>query len=154
MLEKYIVAEVTNKKKDYLFHQTFLEFDKDRSSLILEDDYVKKDIDDNICYLYDTLNNMVKAGIYSSLSSAKRAIKNNVLEARLNIIYITNLEKINRAHINIYETKSLQEVDKYCSAVQYEYSLNNDSVIRYEIYGHAILGDFIERDLLDLIDSP
>lgn len=153
MIEKYIVAEVQHNKKHYLFQQTFLKFDKNKSSLILQDEYINQDIDDNICYLYSIFDSMIRAGIYSSLDSIKRAIKNDVIKAELNILYITDINKASLLPgYARNQSKSLQDLDKYCSGIQYIYSMKNKSVLRYELYGDPLLGDDIVRPLSDLIE--
>ena len=151
MIEKYIVAEVEHTKKHFMFHETFLRFDKTKISLVLEDEYVKHDIDNNMCYLYSVLENMVRAGIYSSFSSIKRAIKNNVIKADLNIIYITDISKAALPpNYSRSQSKTLEDLDKHCSGIQYVYSMNNESISRYELYGDPILGDNICRPISDL----
>ncbi len=154
MLQKFIVAEVEHNKKDYMFHEAFLCYDKNRSSLILEDEYIKRDIDNNICYLYSVLNNMINAGLYSSEYSAKRAVKKGILRAELSIIYMTNIDKVGADyHYKENECKTLEDLDKFCSGVQYVYSMKDKSISRYELYGDPILGDDINRPLSDLINN-
>ena len=154
MIQKYIVAEVEHNKKNYIFHETFLKFDKDKSSLIIEDDYVSKDIDRYICYLYSVLRNMANAGLYSSIYSAERAVKNGILRANLVIIYMTDIEKAaTRFHYKENECKSLKDLDKYCSAIQYVYDMKDKSIERYEIYGDPLTGDDICRPISNLIDN-
>lgn len=154
MLQKYIVAEVEHNKKRYSFHETMLKFDKNKSSLIIDDEYVKKDMDNNICYLYSVFRNMVTAGLYSSIYSAERATKNGTIRSQLVIIYMTDINKASsRFHYKNDECKTLEDLDKYCSAVQYVYDLKDKSITRYEIYGDPILGDDICRPLSDLIDN-
>lgn len=135
MLQKYIVAEVEHNKKRYKFHETYLDYDKNKSSLILEEDYVKDDMEDNICYLYSVLRNMVVAGLYSSEYSAERAVKNGVLRAQLIIIYMTDIDKVGAGyHYKVNECKSLEDLDKYCSGIHYVYDMKDKSIIRYELY--------------------
>ena len=154
MIQKYIVAEVEHNKKNYIFHETFLKFDKNKSSLIIEDSYVEKDMDKYICYLYSVLRNMVNAGLYSSIYSAERAIKNKVRRAQLIIIYMTDIDKASyRYHYINDECKSLEDLDKYCSSIQYVYDLKDKSIKRYEIYGDPILGDDICRPISDLVSA-
>lgn len=153
MLEKYIIAEVEHNKKGYSFHETYLSFDKEKSSIALEDNYVKKDIDDNICYLYSVFESMIKAGVYSSMSSIYRAIRNGILRAELLIIYISDLDKVSVTNgwYIMKDSNSLEEMLKYSSSVQYVYSMKDKSIRRYEIYGDPILGDDICRPISDLI---
>ena len=42
MIKKIIIAEIEHIKKDYKFHEVFLDSDKRRSSLLIPDEYVKK----------------------------------------------------------------------------------------------------------------
>ena len=151
MLQKYIVVEVSHEKHGYMFQQTFLDYDKTKSSLLLQDAEVKSDIDENICYIYEVLRNMVKAKIYSSLYSAERAVKNNTIKAILNIIYTTDLEKCKPLDKGYNDIKTIDDFNNYCSAVQYEFSLNDNSITRYELYGDPLLGDYIERPISDLM---
>lgn len=152
MLQKFIVAEVEHNKKRYKFHETYLDYDKDKSSLILDDEYVKNDLEEeNICYLYSVFRNMVTAGIYSSVSSIERAVKNGVVRANLIIIYMTNIDNVGAGyHYKANECKSLEDLDKYCSGIHYMYDLKDKSITRYELYGDPILGDEICRPISDL----
>lgn len=151
MIQKYIIAEVEHYKKCFILHETFLKFDKTKSSLIIDDDYVKNDMEINICYVYSLLKNMVNAGIYSSIYSAERAIKNKVLRAQLVIVYMTDINKAAyRYHYQRNECKSLEDLDKYCSGIQYVYDMLDKSITRYELYGDPLLGDNICRPISDL----
>lgn len=151
MIEKYIVAEAENIKKGYLFQKTFLSFDKDVSSLIIPDEYVSKDIDSNICYLNSLLDEIVNAGVYSSLSSLKRSIKRGSIRAELNIIYICDINK-SKLSPSEYRDKvnSLDDLDIYCSGIQYIYSMKDNNILRYELYGDPLLGDDVCRRLSEL----
>lgn len=155
MLQKYIVAEISHRKKDYRFHETILEYDEDISSLLLSDDYVKKDITDNECHMYSLFQSMVNAGIYSSVSSILRAIRNGVLEANLVIVYTTDLNHISMTNgwYIMKDSKSLKEMLKYMTSVQYSYSFKTKIIDRFELYGNPILGDDIQRSLSELVND-
>lgn len=155
MLQKYIVAEINHNKKNYRFHDTILEYDMNISSLIMSDDYVKKDIDDHICHLYSLFHSMVNARIYSSMSSVIRAVKNGALEANLVIIYTSDLEKlsITDGWYTMKDSKSLKQMLNYMTSVQYSYSFKTKVINRYELYGDPILGDDIHRPISDLIND-
>ena len=155
MLQKYIVAEINHRKKNYRFHETILEYDENISSLLLSDDYVEKDIKNNECHMHSLFQSMVNAGIYSSISSVLRAIRNGVLEANLVIIYTTDLNHISMTNgwYTMRNSKSLKEMLKYMTSVQYSYSFKTKIIDRFEIYGHPILGDDIRRPISDLIND-
>lgn len=155
MLQKYIVAEVCHNKKNYRFHESIMEYDKNISSLLLDDDYVKKDIEDNLCHMYSLFQSMINAGIYSSMSSVLRAVKNEVIEANLVIIYTANLDSISVTNgwYIMKDSKSLKEMLNYMTSVQYSYSFKSKVISRYELYGDPILGDDICRPITDLIND-
>lgn len=153
MLQKYIVAEVEHNKKDYLFRNTNIAFDNRRSSLILLDEYIKNDMEEKyICQIYSVFESMVKSGIYSSVKSIERAVKNGVVRAELNIIYTTD---INKTALNPHSCErlcnTLYDIDIYCSGIQYTYSLKDKSITRYELYGDLINGNFKQRSLSELV---
>lgn len=155
MLQKYIVAEICNFKKDYKFRETNLQFDKNISSLLLTDDYVQKDIDHNTCFMYSVFESMIKSGIYSSISSILRAIKNGVLTADLIIVYTANLNHlyITDGWYMMKDSNSLKSMLKYMTSVQYSYSFKTKEIRRFELYGDPILGDDIERPICKLVND-
>lgn len=46
--------------------------------------------------------------------------------------------------------KTIKDLEEFCTAVQYEYSLKDKSITKYELYGDLILSDDIYRLLLEL----
>lgn len=155
MLQKYIVAEVSHRKKDYRFHETIMGYDKNISSLLLSDKYIKKDMEDNECYMYSLFESIINAGIYSSISSILRAIRNGVIEANLIIIYTTNLNSIHKTDgwYTMKDSNSLKKMLNCMTSVKYSYSFKTKVIERFEIYGDPILGDEINRPISALVND-
>ena len=52
MLMKYIEGYVYNDSKVYSYDNCSLQFDENKYSLNISDEYLENDINNNICYLY------------------------------------------------------------------------------------------------------
>lgn len=155
MLQKYITANVTHSKKDYSFCCSKLETDKNISCLLLSDNYAQKDMNKNLCYLEFLLDDMIKAGIYSSRSSINRAIKNGTLKATLMIIYNSDLDTLYTADgwQTLYESNSLKDVLRYMTSVEYCYSVKEKMISRTEVYGDNSNCDIVERPISELVND-
>ena len=148
MLMKYIEGYVYNDSKAYSYSDNFVKFDKHKSSLNLPNEYILNDIDMNISYTYNLFRNLINCRLYSSMSNVERAVRVGALFASLNITYCTDISKSDNAQF-LYrdKVKTLDDLDRYCSGVRYEYNLQTKEIKRYEIYGDIILGDDIERPI-------
>ena len=148
MLMKYIEGYVYNDSKVYSYDNCFLQFDENKYSLNISDEYLENDINNNICYLYSIFDDLVKRRLYSSESNAERAARTGALLALLSISYCTDISRSTRSQgIYFDKVKTLEDLDKYCSAVKFEYNFKTKEIKRYEIYGDIYLGTPIERPI-------
>ena len=145
---KYIEGYVYNDSKVYSYDNCSLQFDENKYSLNISDEYLENDINMNISYTYNVFRNLINCRLYSSMSNVERAVRTGALFALLNITYCTNISKSDNAQF-LYrdKVKTLDDLDRYCSGVRYEYTLQTKEIKRYEIYGDIILGDDIERPI-------
>ena len=68
--------------------------------------------------------------------------------ALLSISYCTDISRSTRSQgIYFDKVKTLEDLDKYCSAVKFEYNFKTKEIKRYEIYGDIYLGTPIERPI-------
>ena len=148
MLLKFIEASVSNSKKHYRFVDRDLSFDKTQNSLVLPREYIEKDIEDNLCYVYSIFyNELLERKLYSSLSNIERAVRNGSLFASFSITYCIDINKSDSWYSSLSQIPiTLEDVDRCCSAIRYYYNLRTKEIERYEIYGDIILGDEIKRD--------
>ena len=75
MLMKYIEGYVYNDSKVYSYDNCSLQFDENKYSLNISDEYLENDINNNICYLYNIFDDLVKRRLYSSESNTERAAR-------------------------------------------------------------------------------
>lgn len=148
MLLKYTEVCVKHNSKNYEFKNNHLEFDQFNDNIIFPADHIINDIKNHICYAYDIFTNMVNSKLYSSIGNIERAIRTDALSCYISIIYCNDIDKCDNKYSWIYskKIKTLNDVNKYCSGIKYEYDLKTKEIKRYEIYGDIILGDYIERD--------
>ena len=148
MLLKFIEASVSNSKKHYRFVDRDLSFDKTQNSLVLPREYIEKDIEDNLCYVYSIFyNELLERKLYSSLSNIERAVRNGSLFASFSITYCIDINKSDSKYYTFFDAaRYISDIDLCCSAVRYYYDLKTREINRYEIYGDIVLGDEIKRD--------
>lgn len=148
MILKYIEAIVSNNVKHYDFTNRDIEFDKTKGSIILPKEYVEKDLKEHLNFIYSIFyDELISRKLYSSISNIKRAIKNDVLNASISITYCSDISKSdNMYYMFRTEPKSLNQVARYCTGIDYVYDLKTEKIKRYEVYGDLVLGDRIERD--------
>ena len=148
MLLKYIEAWVCNSNKHYSFISRDINFDKKQNNIVLPKEYIDNDINKYIGYLYSLYyDELLDRKLYSSISNVKRAVKAGALDAYLSITYCSDINRSDIGYNNLRNTpKSLESVNRYCSAIRYYYIPKTGEISRYEIYGDIVLGDEIERE--------
>ena len=142
MLMKYIEFMVKNNNKDYSLYKRILKFDDSKSTLILPNEYALDDINKYNYLCDDVINDLIKYKYYSSISNIKRALKNGVLEAKFSIMYLTDINKASYYYQRYENTvTNIEDLDKYCSGIQYEYNIISKELKRYEMYGMPMFGE-------------
>lgn len=147
MLLKYIEVEIKHNKKKYKFTNNELRFDSNVDDiLIINEEYVMKDIFKYECKIYTLFNNLIKIGAYYSISNIKRALRSGSLSVIISITYCDNINKKIYPWGYSKDVKTKEDARKYCSGIRYYYDFNTNKLDRYELYGDLILGDEIPRD--------
>ena len=132
MLMKYIEAYVDYKGN--IFTNKDIEFDQNKYSIILPKEYVEEDIKDHLYFMNHIFNNdLLDSKRYSTYSSINRAIKNKNIEAILKITYCSDISRSCGENYKLNNlSSSLDDVDKFCTGIQYQYNLRTKEISRYE----------------------
>ena len=145
MLFIHAEANVINDNKNYKLYNNDIRFDiLADQSLILSKEYIETEFYNNYYVLYSIFEDMVKHKYYSSISNINRAMKNNTISAVLKLTFIADIQKMSKKYEQYaYTVTNIEDLDKYCSGIQYEYNIISKELKRYEMYGNIV----IERPL-------